>query len=320
MTFQQVLTFPSRRLIFIVPMIIVLALVVGQFVDTSALRRFILPVAICMVYPAMIGIRLEDLLHLRERQLLTANLVLNFIFLPLVAWGIGWLLLRNQPELRTGLLLVAVIPGGNMVVAFTMLFKGNMAASLKLTALNLLLGGVAAPLFLYLFAGSLVPIDLFRIGRTILLVVVVPLIMGLITYRKLLQRYGEETFRKKIKPILPGFSAWGLMYMVFTSVSIQSHLIFTYPELLFQSLAALLVFYLAIFAVCLPLGHWYLNRADGITLLFSILLRNLAIAIGLAMTVFTPQVAMQVALAFLFQQQMALWFVKFEARTHLFGE
>ncbi len=318
MTFRQILTFPARHLILIVPLVITLALGVGLYIDTTALQRFILPVAITMVYPAMIGLRLEDLLHLRERRLIIANLVLNFGFLPLAAWVVGWIFLRNQPELRTGLLLISLIPGGNMVVAFTMLFKGNMAASLKLTALNLILGGIAAPGYLYLLAGSLVPVDPVRIGRTVLLVVVVPLVMGLATYRQLLKRYGKETFQKKIKPCLPGVSAWGLVYIVFTSVSSQSHLIFAYPELLLQSLAANLVFYLAIFAVCLPLGRLYFNREDAVTLLLNILLRNLAIAIGLAVTVFSPQVAMQVALGFLFQQQMALWFNKLDEKRHYF--
>ncbi len=317
--FQRFITFPARHLIVIVPVTILLALIIGLRIDTSPMRRLILPVAILMVYPAMIGLQLSELLHLRERGLIAANLILNFLILPAAAWGIGRLVLADQPELRTGLLLISLIPGGNMVVAFTMLFQGNMAASLKLTAINLILGGLLAPPFLSLLAGSLVPVDLGRIARTVLLVVVVPLVMGLITHRILLARYGKRTFTRRIKPCLPGISGWGLIYIVFTSVSGQAAHIFAYPELLVRSLLALALFYLLIFALCLPMGRLWFNRRDGITLLLNILLRNLAIAIALAGTVFSSRTAMQVALAFLFQQQLAIWFNRFENRFHLLG-
>lgn len=320
MNFRHLLTFPARNLIYIVPAVIILALGIGRFMDTSPLQRFILPVAILMVYPAMIGLRLGDLTHFRERRLLIANLLLNFFYLPAMAWLIGAVFLRGNPELRTGLLLMSLMPGGNMVVAFTMIFKGDVAASLKLTAINLLIGGFTAPVYLYFLAGSLAPVDPVRLGRTILLVIALPLIMGLWTYRNLLKRYGEETFKTKIKPLLPGISSWGLMYMIFTSISSQADLIFSYPELLFQALLAVFVFYVLIFALCLPLGRLFFNRIHAVTLLLNIELRNLAIAISLAVTAFTPRTAMIVALGFLFQQQLALWFNHFEKKTGFFGK
>jgi hypothetical protein len=55
------------------------------------------------------------------------------------------------------------------------------------------------------------------------------------------------------------------------------------------------------------------------TLLLNVELRNLAIAIGLAITAFTPETAMMVALGFLFQQQFAIWFWKLDRRLGLLG-
>jgi len=54
-------------------------------------------------------------------------------------------------------------------------------------------------------------------------------------------------------------------------------------------------------------------------LLLNVELRNLPIAIGIAVTAFTPQTAMIAALAFLFQQQFVIWFWKLDNRFKLLG-
>jgi predicted Na+-dependent transporter len=219
-----------------------------------------------------------------------------------------------------GLLILGVIPGGNMVVAFTMLFDGNVKASLKLSVANLILGSLLAPLYLYVLAGKFVEIDIAHIGKTIVLVVFIPLCLGIITYRSLLKKYTQEQFKKDIKPFLPAASAWGMMYLIFTSISVKSEMIFSYPGLVVQSLLSLIFWYCAIFAICIPAGRLFFNRKDSMTLLLNVELRNLPIAIGIAVTAFSPQTTMIVALAFLFQQQFALWFFELDKRHHWLGQ
>ena len=73
----------------------------------------------------MIGFQPRELVRLTDLRLLVVNLVINFLVLPLTALLIGSLLLEPWPELRIGLLIISVVPGGNMAVAFTMMFKGT---------------------------------------------------------------------------------------------------------------------------------------------------------------------------------------------------
>jgi len=314
---RRLITFPARNLLYVIPAMITAGLLTGYFFDTSPLKTLILPVSVLMVYPAMIGIRFEELARFTEYRLMALNLGINFLALPFIAFLVGRLLLASSPELFTGLVIVSVIPGGNMVVALTMMFQGNVRASLKLTAVNLLLGSLLAPFYLYLLAGRLVEVDLWQVGRTITLVVFIPLVMGMYTYRLLLRRYPPQTFKKEIKPLLPGFSSWGLMYILFTSMSLKSKMIFSHPGLLFQALASLFFFYFLVSAMLILLARNFFDQADGMTLFLNGLLRNLAIAISLAVTAFDTQVAMEVALAFLFQQQIAIWFWKLDSRFAL---
>ena len=319
MRLRKIITFPARNLLYVIPGVIFVGLIIGRFVDTSPMKTLILPVAVMTIFPAMIGFQPRELVRFTELRLMVVNLLLNFLVLPLTGLLIGSLLLASWPELRTGLLIISVIPGGNMVVPFTMLFGGNVKASLKLSASNLILGSLLAPIFLYMLAGKLVEIDISHIGKTIGLVVFLPLCMGVITYNLLLRRYSQEQFQKKIKPLLPAVSSWGLMYIVFTSVSMKSRMIFSYPELILQALSSLVLWYGIIFVLCITLGRLFFNRKDAMTLLLNVELRNLAIAIGLAVTAFSSQTAMMVALGFLFQQQFAIWFWKLDKRFGLLG-
>jgi len=271
------------------------------------------------IFPAMIGFQPRELVKFTELRLMSVNLLLNFLVLPIVGLLIGRLLLAPWPELRAGLLIMSVIPGGNMVVAFTMLFHGNVKASLKISASNLILGSLLAPVYLYVLAGKLVEIDIFHIAKTIILVVFLPLCMGIITYNLLLRRYSQEQFKKDIKPLLPAVSVYGLIYLIFSSISMKSEMIFSYPELILQALFCLVLWYGTLFLLCIIPGRLFFNRQDAMTLLLNIELRNLPISIGIAVTAFSPQTAMMVALAFLFQQQFAIWFWKLDKRFKLLG-
>jgi len=317
MSLQKIFTFPARNLMYVIPATIIAALVCGRYADTSSLKNMILPVAILVIYPAMIGFQPRELFNFSEMRLLSVNLLLNFAILPLAALGIGTLFLQQWPDLRIGLLLISLIPGGNMVTAFTMLFDGNVKASLKLSVTNLILGSLLAPIYLYLLLGTIVEIDIIHIGSTIGLVVFLPLCMGVVTYKLILQRFTKKEFQQNIRPLLPAVSAWGLIYIVFTSISMKANLMFSYPELIVQALSSMLLWYCSIFSICIILSRLFFNHADGISLLLNAELRNLPIAIGLAVTAFSPQTAMMVALAFLFQQQFALWFWKLDKRFNI---
>lgn len=318
MTIKELLTFPARHLVYVIPVVISLALLCGNFIDTSPLAAFTLPMAMMAVYPAMIGLQVGELVKFTEWRLMRVNLILNFIVLPLLALAVGTIFLSSWPELKIGLLIISVIPGGTMALAFTMLFGGNIKASLKLCTINLVLGALLAPIYLFVLAGKVVEVDMFHVGKTVGMVVFIPLFLGIITHHLLLMKYSEEQFRKKIKPLLPAFSSWAMIYIIFTSMSMKATMIFSYPTLLIQALISLAIWYALIILLCGIVGRFMFRREDAITLLMNVELRNLAISIGLATTAFSPQTGMMVALAFLFQQQAVIWFCRFEKKTDFF--
>jgi ACR3 family arsenite transporter len=130
------------------------------------------------------------------------------------------------------------------------------------------------------------------------------------------KRYTGNNFNTEIKPLLPGISAWGALFIIFTAISMNSKLIFNNPDILAVSVFVQAVFYIINYFLVTTFSKLSnLSREDSYALIYSTVLRNLAISIGLA-TIFGTKSVLIVSLAFLFQPQSALWFAKLNEKYH----
>lgn len=302
---------PQTHLIVVVPAVFLIAFGVGLTTDTSALGAVILPVTVVMIFATMVGLPLRELAELRsvKRLLLVATLV-NFVWIPLLATGIGITLLADHPALFAGLALIALLPTSGMTIAWTGIQRANVAAAVKLTASGLLLGAVATPWYLLLMVGEYIPIDLVAIFRTIVIVVFVPLLLSQITTRVVLARTSREHLQTRIKPLLTPVSVWGLLYLVFVTTSSRAPMIVDDLGLLLVAIVAVVVFYAASFVASTLVAIRFFPRDDGVALVNSTVLRNLSIAIGIAATQFSGEAALLITVAFMLQNQSIAYYAK----------
>lgn len=311
---KSIFVWPSKNIARVIPMVLLVGFITGLFMDTSGLKQFILPVTVLMIYPTMIGFKLSEIVSLSHGKLLLTTVVLNFLVVPLVAWLLGTGFLLSDPQLFAGLAITSLLPTSNMTIAFTMLAKGNVPGAVKLTTLGLILGAIAAPWYLLLMVGKYVPVDVLQTLKTILLVILLPLLMGVGTYTLLLKRYTQEEFQKSIKPLLPSASAWGMIFIVFTSISMNAGRIASRLDVFAFALLVQVIFYTINYALAVGVGRVLFKEKDALALVFATVLRNLSISIGLAATAFGPNAALMVSLAFLIQQQAAAWFIRLNER------
>jgi predicted Na+-dependent transporter len=307
---KHIFLWPSKNVAKVIPVILLVGFGMGLLVDTSPLKDFILPVTVLMIYPTMIGFKLKEVLNLSQGKLMMTIMFLNFLVIPVVAYFLGIGFLLKDPELFAGLAIAALLPTGNMTIAFTMLAKGNVPAAIKSTTLGLILGSLLAPWYLLVMVGKYVPVDVWLTLKTISLVVLLPLVMGLLTYRFLLRKYTPAEFNKSIKPYLPAASAWGMIFIVFSSMSMNAPRIAARLDIFVFALLVQLIFYGVNYLLATFIGRTMFNEQDALALVFSTALRNLSIAIGLAAAAFGPNAALMVSLAFLIQQQAAAWYIK----------
>ncbi len=315
---MNIFLLPSRNIAVTIPVVLVAGFIAGLLVDTSLLKNFVLPVAVLMIYPTMIGFKIREIVNLSHAKLLLTASAINFILVPALAYLLGSLFLAGDPELFTGLVIASLLPTSNMTIAFTLLAGGNVPAAIKLTALSLVLGSLLAPWYLLVMLGTKINVDVLLLLKTITVVVFVPLILGTATYSVILRKYGCEYFNLNIKHLLPAVTTWGMVYVIFTGISTNAHSIVSRPDILFKALMVWVFFYAANYFMALT-GSYFFNQEDSLTLVFGTVLRNLAISIGLAASTFGVTSALMVSLAFLFQGQSAAWFIRLNEKYKIFA-
>lgn len=302
--------YPADNLRVVIPLVLVLGFITGSIIDLGFLKSFILPATFLMIYPTMIGFQLKEAFNLTYGKLILWSLLLNFALIPLLAFGLGKIFFSDQPIMFAGLAIASLLPTSGMTISWTMLNKGNVGAAIKMTVIGLLTGSILAPWYLLVMVGKYVPIDVLHIFKIIAFVVILPLILGHFTYQGILKRYSAEVFKTKFKPLLPAFSVWAMLFVIFSSVSLRAKMILGEPQLLLMALVVLLIFYIANFLLSTLIGRWLFNRNDAMALIYGTVMRNLSIALGIAVSAFGPEAALIVTLAFIIQVQGAAWYAK----------
>ena len=304
-----------RRLTILVPGAMLFGLVAGLIVDMSAARSLVIPLTMLMVYPMLVNFRPAQAATLKDGRAVGVAMALNFIVLPALAWMLAWFFFRTEPGLFVGLLLVGLFPTSGMTISWTGFANGNVAAAIKMTVVGLLVASVLAPLYLSALAGTIVDVDVWAVSRTVLLVIFVPMLAGVLTRRFLVSRLGQQRYRQEAAPLFPGLSTLGVLAIVFLAIGMKAPMIVSTPLLLALVAVPLLIFYGAAFAIATIVGRTTLSRCDAVAVVFGSAMRNLSIALGIAVASFGPEAALVLAGAYVVQVQGAAWYVKLSERT-----
>ncbi len=310
----------QRRLVWAIPAAMLLGLAWGVTLPSAWLVSLVMPLTFLMVYPMLIDLRLPLLLGGRDLRLQLTAQAINFLVIPFVALAIGRLFFASQPLVALGLLLAALLPTSGMTISWTGFAKGNLEAAVRMTVVGLVLGSLATPLYARVLMGTAVDVPMARVFQQILLIVFLPLLLGQITRVALIAARGAEHYRKVIKPRLAPFSTLGVVGIVAVAMALKAPLIVGQPLLLVRMLIPLLLLYGINFALSTLVARRFFPRSDGIALVYGTVMRNLSIALALAMTAFGPEgseIALIIALAYIVQVQAAAWYVK--ATDRLFG-
>lgn len=308
---KRIILLPAKDMTLTIPVSLTLGLLGGYFFDTTFLKTLVLPVTFMMIYPNMIGFELGELTRLSDTKVILAATFINFAVLPLAAYVLGHGFLSEDPQLFVGLAITSLLPTTNMTIQYTISSKGNAIAAIKLTIFSLIAGSFLAPWYLYLMVGKYVPVDIWFTFKTVTTIIFVPLIFGVLTFKWIKRHFTAEEFSGRIKPLLAGMGMWGVVFMIFISVSMKSNTIISNPRALLAPLFVLCLFYLINYSISICGSRLIgLNTADSYTLVFSTALRNLGIALGIATVTFGPQATLMISIAFLVQPLLAVCFIK----------
>lgn len=207
----------------------------------------------------------------------------QYLLMPLLGWGIS-MALGLPPALAAGVILVGCCPGGTASNVVAYLARGDVALSVAMTSVSTLLAPFLTPLLTLWLAGQYLPVDATAIGRSILQIVLLPVIVGLLV------RFFLPRLVVRLLPALPWISVAAITVVVIAVVSGSAAIIFSAGLLV---LAAVVLHNVLGYAVGYGAARLFrLPTAARRTTAIEVGMQNSGLAAGLARTYLTPEAAL----------------------------
>lgn len=160
--------------------------------DKEGLMVMNIALAVVM-FGVALGITIDDFKSLLKKpKLVLLGILSQFVLLPFVTFIII-IILKPQPSIALGMMMVAACPGGNISNFMTHLAEGNTALSVSLTAFATFLAMFMTP-FNFQFYGNLyqptaeilktVSLDPFELVKLVILILGIPLVLGMLLRHK----------------------------------------------------------------------------------------------------------------------------------------
>ena len=314
----------NKNLVYAIPALMIAGLVFGSITDhliVAMMKTLIIPLTFLMVYPMMVTLNIKHLLQGLQPKIQGSAIFINFAIIPFVSFFLGKFFFADQPYMALGLLLASLLPTSGMTISWTGFAKGNMGAAINMTVLGLTLGSLATPIYVSWLMGTTVEVNFLKVIRQIVIIVFLPMLLGSITRQSLLKKYTMPEFKERIAPRFPAISTIGVLGIVFVAMSLKAETILADPGQLLMIFLPLLILYLFNFTLSTFAGRIFFKRGDGIALVYGTVMRNLSIALAIAINAFGPKgadAALVIALAYIIQVQSAAWYVKLT--DFLFGQ
>ena len=278
---------------------ILLGISVGSVWKASFLRYFI-PLALLLVlYPFMFDLEMARIKSTLTRPLqLSLALFVNLVIAPLLAYAVSLVFFSSSPSwLTVGLVMFGCVPCGGMVPAYTGMLKGNVNLAVNITSMSLLFSIVSVPFWAKFLLGALVPVPALLIAQYLFVIILAPFFLAQFT-RLLITKIKGPFALEKFKEDVKSLSGPGLMLFIFIIFVLNGEAVRKDPTLILLVMvpvSLLLVTLLITGGVLARAAHS--TTGDATALQTGVAVKNTAIAIALAISSFTPEVALVLAIS-----------------------
>lgn len=260
-----------------------------------------LPIALgllVMMYPPLAKVRYDKTREIAtDKRLMTVSIILNWIVGPAFMFALAWIFLPNEPELRTGLIIVGLARCIAMVLVWSDLACADREATAVLVAINsvfqVLMFGVLGWFYLQVLPSWLglettsVEFSFWAIVSSVLVFLGIPLIAGLLSRiigeRTKGRDWYENTFLPRISPL----ALVGLLYTIVLLFSLQGDQILSRPLTVATVALPLLCYFVGMFAVALVVAKLSgMDYAQSASVAFTAADNNFELAIAVAIGTF----------------------------------
>ena len=208
---------------------------IQSILDAGRIGGTSLPIAVgllAMMYPVLAKVRYDRLGHVTgDRKLLVLSLLLNWVVGPALMFVLAWTFLPDQPEFRTGLIVVGLARCIAMVLIWNELACGDREAAAVLVALNSVFQVIAYAglglFYLQILPGWLgwetasAQFSTWAITKAVLIFLGIPLLAGYLTRRIGVGRKGERWYDETFLPRIGPIALYGLLFTIVVMFALQ---------------------------------------------------------------------------------------------------
>ncbi|MGP5117730.1 ACR3 family arsenite efflux transporter [Corynebacterium casei] len=273
----------------------------GDFLGSMEVNGISIPIAIgllVMMYPPLAKVRYDKTAEIAaDKRLMVVSLVLNWIVGPAVMFTLAWIFLADQPELRTGLIIVGLARCIAMVLVWSDLSCADREATAVLVAINsvfqVLMFGVLGWFYLQVLPSWLgletttAQFSFWAIVSSVLVFLGIPLLAGLLSRTIGEKIKGQTWYEEKFLPAISPLSLIGLLYTIVLLFSLQGDQIVSQPWTVVRLAVPLFVYFIGMFFISLFISRASgMNYAQSASVSFTAAGNNFELAIAVSIATF----------------------------------
>lgn len=188
---------------------------------------------------------------LGNSKVVLASLATNFLWTPIFAWGLGVIFLQDTPDLWVGIIMLMVTPCTDWYIVFTGIAGGDVALATALLPLNLILQILLLPIYLLIFAGTLVELNPTKLFSSVLWILLIPLLVATIFRQLILWCKGNAWFEQTFSKII-AFQVLSLNLAIVAIFASEGNTLIQRPDLLLKLFIPVILFFITNFI----LANW----------------------------------------------------------------
>lgn len=213
---------------------------------------------IIMMYPPLCKVdfsKMKQIFH--KPKLLFSTLFITWIVGPFLMFLLSILLLRDNPEYMTGLIIIGLAPCIAMVIVWSELAEGNRELTAGLVGINSLLQVFFFSLYAYFYLEIMLPlfgiqglqidITIAEIAKTVGIYLGIPFVAAVISRFAIKKYIGDQWFHQKFIPFISPITLIALLFTIVVMFSLKGEMIVDIPMDVLKIALPLVIFFAIMF-------------------------------------------------------------------------
>jgi ACR3 family arsenite transporter len=228
--------------------------------------------------------------------MLVLSMLLVWVVAPALMFTLAWIFLADQPEYRTGAIVIGLAPCIAMVLIWIDLAGGDREAAALLVAINSVIQIVAYALlgtfYLSILPGWLgldsqdVAFSTWEVAKAVLIFLGIPLVLGFLTRTIGVRRMGRDWYETRFIPRIAPFALYGLLFTIVIMFALQGEAITSNPASVVTIAVPLLAYFGIMWSLAFFVGYRArLGYERTATLAFTAAGNNFELAIAVSIGV-----------------------------------